>query len=221
MAYLLYVATLLSTIRRIMEFAEQFQRGMTGIERFCEIMDVGAGYLRRAGNAKSRCENVQGDITLRARVLRLCGRPRIHRCLRSSKPGRARRARSVALVGPSGRRQDHAVQPDSPFLRRERPAVSASTGDDVRNVDAGNRCAGTSAWCSRTCTSSPAPSATTSPTARPGATRRGGRRGGQAGRRARVHHRRCTDGYDTVCGRARRPASPAGRSSASPSPGSF
>ena len=39
-AYMLYVTTLLSTIRRIIEFAEQFQRGMTGIERFCEIMDA-------------------------------------------------------------------------------------------------------------------------------------------------------------------------------------
>ncbi|MBR3867332.1 MAG: ABC transporter ATP-binding protein [Butyricicoccus sp.] len=40
MAYLLYVTTLLATIRRIVEFTEQFQRGMTGIERFYEIMDV-------------------------------------------------------------------------------------------------------------------------------------------------------------------------------------
>lgn len=38
-AYLLYVTMLLTTIRRILEFTEQFQRGMTGIERFVEIMD--------------------------------------------------------------------------------------------------------------------------------------------------------------------------------------
>ena len=38
-AYMLYVTTLIATIRRIIEFAEQFQRGMTGIERFYEIMD--------------------------------------------------------------------------------------------------------------------------------------------------------------------------------------
>ncbi len=38
MAYLLYVTTLLTSIRRIVEFTEQFQRGMTGIERFDEIM---------------------------------------------------------------------------------------------------------------------------------------------------------------------------------------
>ena len=39
-AYVLYVSTLIATIRRIVEFAEQFQRGMTGIERFFEIMDT-------------------------------------------------------------------------------------------------------------------------------------------------------------------------------------
>jgi len=39
-AYVLYVTTLIATIRRIVEFAEQFQRGMTGIERFLEIMDT-------------------------------------------------------------------------------------------------------------------------------------------------------------------------------------
>lgn len=39
-AYMLYVTTLIATIRRIIEFAEQFQRGMTGIERFLQIVDA-------------------------------------------------------------------------------------------------------------------------------------------------------------------------------------
>ena len=39
-AYVMYVSTLIATIRRIIEFAEQFQRGMTGIERFLQIMDA-------------------------------------------------------------------------------------------------------------------------------------------------------------------------------------
>ncbi|MBR5011733.1 MAG: ABC transporter ATP-binding protein, partial [Clostridia bacterium] len=34
-AYLLYVTTLLTSVRLIIEFTEQFYRGMTGIERFC------------------------------------------------------------------------------------------------------------------------------------------------------------------------------------------
>ena len=40
MAFILFISTLLTSVRRIVEYAEQFQRGMTGIERFCEIMDV-------------------------------------------------------------------------------------------------------------------------------------------------------------------------------------
>ena len=39
-AYLLYVTTFIATIRRIIEFSEQFQRGLTGIERFLQIMDA-------------------------------------------------------------------------------------------------------------------------------------------------------------------------------------
>lgn len=39
-AYVMYVSTLIATIRRIIEFAEQFQRGVTGIERFLQIMDA-------------------------------------------------------------------------------------------------------------------------------------------------------------------------------------
>ncbi len=38
-AYLLYIQTLITSIRRIVEFTEQFQKGITGIERFYEIMD--------------------------------------------------------------------------------------------------------------------------------------------------------------------------------------
>ena len=41
-AYLLYVTTLLTSIRRLVEFTESFQRGITGIERFVEVMEVPA-----------------------------------------------------------------------------------------------------------------------------------------------------------------------------------
>ena len=59
-AYVLYVTTLLTTIRRIIEFAEQFQRGVTGIERFCEIMDAEVDILDEPG-AKP-LHDVKGEI---------------------------------------------------------------------------------------------------------------------------------------------------------------
>jgi ATP-binding cassette subfamily B protein len=37
---MLYATMLLNSVRRIVEFTEQFQRGLTGIERFFEVMDV-------------------------------------------------------------------------------------------------------------------------------------------------------------------------------------
>ena len=39
-AYLLYVTTFIASVKQIVDFAEQYQRGMSGIERFFEIMDV-------------------------------------------------------------------------------------------------------------------------------------------------------------------------------------
>ncbi len=39
-AYLMFVSTLLTSIRRIVEFSEQFQQGVSGIERFQEIMET-------------------------------------------------------------------------------------------------------------------------------------------------------------------------------------
>ena len=38
-AYLLYIQTLIASLRRLVEFTEQFQRGITGIDRFMEIMN--------------------------------------------------------------------------------------------------------------------------------------------------------------------------------------
>ena len=39
-AYIMYVGTLIASIRQLVQFAEQFQRGMTGIERFLQVMDA-------------------------------------------------------------------------------------------------------------------------------------------------------------------------------------
>lgn len=39
-AYVMYISTLVTTIRRIVDYVEQFTRGVTGIERFLEIMDA-------------------------------------------------------------------------------------------------------------------------------------------------------------------------------------
>ncbi len=60
MAYLLYVTTLLASIKTILDFTEQFQRGMTGIERFIEIMDT-KPEITDSENAKD-LPTVKGNI---------------------------------------------------------------------------------------------------------------------------------------------------------------
>ncbi len=60
-AYIMYVTTLIATIRRIIEFAEQFQRGMTGIERFVQIMDSDIEIFDEPGAVP--CVNPQGNIS--------------------------------------------------------------------------------------------------------------------------------------------------------------
>ncbi len=60
MAYLLYISTLLTSVRRIVEFTEQFQKGVTGIRRFTEIMDVPVE-MQDTPNSKE-LTNVKGSI---------------------------------------------------------------------------------------------------------------------------------------------------------------
>lgn len=59
-AYLLYVSSLFASIRTIIQFTEQFQRGMTGIERFCEIMDAPQDIIEKP-DAKE-LKDVKGEI---------------------------------------------------------------------------------------------------------------------------------------------------------------
>ena len=96
-AYTLYVTTLLATIRRIIEFAEQFQRGMTGIERFTELMDASIDIFDEEGAVP--LQNVEGEITFKHVSFEY---PDDHTPVLSDinltiKPGE-----KVALVGPSG-----------------------------------------------------------------------------------------------------------------------
>ncbi len=96
-AYLMFVSTLLTSIRRIVEFSEQFQQGISGIERFQEIMET-EPEIQDAKNATELCD-VRGAVefcnvsfhyeTESKNVLTSLNL--------SVKPGE-----NIALVGPSG-----------------------------------------------------------------------------------------------------------------------
>lgn len=59
-AYTLYVNFFMQPIRRLTEFAQQLQDGMTGFERFTEIMDIEADIVDKENAIEIR--NVKGDI---------------------------------------------------------------------------------------------------------------------------------------------------------------
>ncbi len=96
-AYLMFVSTLLTSIRRIVEFAEQFQRGMTGIERFTEIMDIEPDIVDKA-DAKEM-GSVKGDVEYRNVSFSYdSGDKKVLNKLNL----KVKAGESIALVGPSG-----------------------------------------------------------------------------------------------------------------------
>ncbi|MBR2718964.1 MAG: ABC transporter ATP-binding protein [Clostridia bacterium] len=96
-AYLLYATVLLGSIRRIVEFTEQFQQGMTGIERFFEVLDAPED-IQDAPDAKE-LGMVKGAVTFDNVSFHYADDDAevLHRLNLTVKPGE-----SIALVGPSG-----------------------------------------------------------------------------------------------------------------------
>ncbi len=96
-AYLLYVSTLIESVHKIIQFTEQFQRGMTGIDRFYEVMDAQID-IEDAPDAKE-LGNVKGDIKFNDVSFEYAddGKKVLSHINIDVKAGE-----NVALVGPSG-----------------------------------------------------------------------------------------------------------------------
>ncbi len=96
-AYLLYIQTLITSIRKIVEFTEQFQKGMTGIERFREIMDEPIT-ISDNDNAEDT-EKLNGNIEFRNVRFRYNdnGTDILNHINLNIKQGE-----NIAIVGPSG-----------------------------------------------------------------------------------------------------------------------
>ena len=97
-AYLLYVSTLLNSIRVIVDSTEQFQNGMTGIERFCEIMDAPAEIKDTPG--AQPIKDVRGEICFEKVGFHYSDDEQ-HEVL-SNIDLTVRPGQNVAVVGPSG-----------------------------------------------------------------------------------------------------------------------
>ncbi|MFA9466760.1 MAG: ABC transporter ATP-binding protein [Velocimicrobium sp.] len=59
--YLLYINTLIEPIQKLINFTEQFQNGITGFDRFMDIMEIEPDIVDAKGAKKLK--NVRGEIT--------------------------------------------------------------------------------------------------------------------------------------------------------------
>lgn len=97
LAYVMYVTSLLVTVKRIIEFTEQFQKGMTGIERFNEIMAIKSDITDRENAIELK--NVKGDIKFDDVTFRY--NENLEDVLKNFNL-EIKSGQNIALVGPSG-----------------------------------------------------------------------------------------------------------------------
>ena len=128
--FTLYVSTFTAPIRKLMQFMEIYTQGMSGFDRFVELMRT-EPEIKDAPDARILTD-VRGDIAFEDVSFSYGDGTEVldHVSLHIA-PGE-----TVALVGESGggkttmchvgrrvgRRKDHHVPPDSPLLRCERRA---------------------------------------------------------------------------------------------------
>ncbi len=96
-ASLMLISTLLGSIRTIVDFSEQFSRGITGVERFAEIMDEIPDITDSPDAVE--IENVQGEIEFRdVSFSYVKGEKEVLHNLNL----KIEKGQNVAVVGPSG-----------------------------------------------------------------------------------------------------------------------
>lgn len=97
LAYVMYVTALLTTVKRIIEFTEQFQKGMTGIERFNEIMGIESDIVDSEDAIDLK--DVRGDIDFKNVSFRY--NKGLEYVLKDFDLS-IKKGQNIALVGPSG-----------------------------------------------------------------------------------------------------------------------
>ncbi|MGN0453501.1 MAG: ABC transporter ATP-binding protein [Ruminococcus sp.] len=127
-AYLLYVTTLFASIRKIVEFAEQFQRGMTGAERFFEIIDTKPEIVDKEG--AEELKDVKGSIEFDDVTFRYC---EDNEDILQNVSFKVKAGESIALVGPSGGGKTTICSLIPRFYEADSGSIRID-GKDIRDV---------------------------------------------------------------------------------------
>lgn len=94
--YILYINIFLNPIDKLVNFTEQYQRGITGFERFLEIIETHPDIVDRKGAVE--LSNTKGEICLENVTFSYDNKNTILKNINVNIPA----GRNVAIVGPSG-----------------------------------------------------------------------------------------------------------------------
>lgn len=96
-SYILYISALITVVRTLIQYTEQFQRGMTGIERFSEIMDIQSDIVEKPNAIV--LQNPEGKVCFEDVSFRYgAENPQVFEHISEEVP----KGSNIALVGPSG-----------------------------------------------------------------------------------------------------------------------
>lgn len=127
-AYFLYVQSLLAAVQRIVEFQEQFERGMTGLERFSMVMNTKSNIVEKPDAVV--LEEAKGHIECRHVAFHYPGHEEmvLEDLNLEVKPGT-----KLAIVGPSGAGKTTLVNLLARFYDVTEGAILVD-GHDIRDL---------------------------------------------------------------------------------------
>lgn len=99
-AFTLYLNTLIATVNRLVEFTDQFQRGLTGIERFTEVINLKTDIYDLEGAEKLNL--VEGRIKFNDVYFKYPDQDEDDDWILEDINFEIKKGENVALVGPSG-----------------------------------------------------------------------------------------------------------------------
>lgn len=99
-AFTLYLNTLIATVNRLVEFTDQFQRGLTGIERFIDVMNLKSNIFNLSDS--KNLEFVEGNIKFEGVYFKYPDQDHGEEWILKDINFEIKKGENVALVGPSG-----------------------------------------------------------------------------------------------------------------------
>lgn len=128
LTFLLYINTLIEPVRKLINFTETFQNGMTGFERFCEILDIEPDIMD--GKNALTLSDVRGEIEFKNVAFKYNGtNSEVFRNINL----KVEAGEYVALVGSSGVGKTTMCSLIPRFYEVSEGSITLD-GTDIRNI---------------------------------------------------------------------------------------